>query len=123
MNKEQILQAEGEELSRMAGEVLQPDREQCKCDTFHQVKAWDEFRCNDCAGYEDENIIPLTPDNAFKWRDWAVEKFGVVVFRRNMEEVQYYSSKKSHAFSSWVSCYAKPSHYIKAACLCALEVK
>ncbi len=116
MTNDQIKTCPDADLPKMAAEVLQPDREQCKCDTFHRVKAWDEFRCNDCAGYEDENTIPLTWPNAMKWRDWAVEKVGDEAFREAFLE------SLPEGFNVFFHiCHAQPQHYIKAAMLCAAE--
>lgn len=130
--KTKILEASGEELSRLAGELLGSNK-------LHRHNPRDigegVYQCVYCnkVGFQKDTEdnsetcpvgypIPLTPDNAFKWRDWAVEKFGFVNFRWSMEEV-HYQDDKARGFTTWLATHADPIHYIKAACLCKLDEK
>ena len=121
---EQILQAEGDELSRLAGEVLRGDMR-----LNHDEDR--SGRCRKCLcrcgedGWQVECIavpIPLTPNNAFKWRDWAVEKFGWQSLDQCLYSI-YAEQLVLGGIYSWMEWMLnlKPEHYIKAACLCVLQ--
>ena len=128
MNKiTDLLKASGDKLSKLAGQILQP--EVCQkcflskdgvCDKKEGLKV---DRCN---------LIPLTWPEAMKWRDWAVKEYGALAIETAMVSVMYpdIDMSKEDAMServltiSSLSFFAKkaqPEHYIKAACLCKLE--
>jgi hypothetical protein len=82
------------------------------------MERWDLPAHNPCP-------IPLTPDNAFKWRDWAVEKYGSSALQDAFAEI--YKKELDHKWPMEIAVYrwlfkeATPAHYIKAACLCKIE--
>ncbi len=86
-----LLTASDEDLPRMLGEVLgstpchhtwEPNNTCVKCgfDDSNPHNGYD-------ANCPIPDPIPLTPANAFKWRDWAVEKFGEDAFVNALIEV------------------------------------
>jgi hypothetical protein len=128
--KEQILAATGEELSRLAGEVLQPDVRSGKHDNrgnsrgyLGRVVDWKCVKCGEvtdgrgptthCNGFDS---IHLTWPEAMKWRDWAVKEFGTARVSTVVQEV--FGGKDAPAKYLLL---ALPEHYIKAACLCKIE--
>jgi hypothetical protein len=140
ITKEQILAATGEELSRLAGEVLNTNT----LHTFNLIKDSNRV-CRRCGiKYSDElsrevcsvtNPIHLTWPEAMKWRDWAVKEFGGDEYRNALVDI--YCSEADIAteatgtlkecagyldrFIQWLATNALPEHYIKAACLCKIE--
>lgn len=143
ITKEQILQSEGDELSRLAGEALQSKKCFIEAQTArkHQHKLPAKYFCNTCNLWTDTpkkhakaDPIPLTPSNAFKWRDWAIEKYGSCKFEGAMVKMIYptidlsdETAERARVMTiSALSFFAKraqPKHYIKAACLCEIEGK
>jgi hypothetical protein len=95
ITSEQILEATGKELSRIAGEVLEV------------VDVWPH----------DVAYVPLTWPEAMKWRDWGVKEFGKVAFHRAM----YALFCDYDDTQLMIITYALPEHFIKAAILCKLK--
>jgi hypothetical protein len=128
ITKEQMLKPTGDELSRLAGEVLQVKHDMandgvnhvtCKvCDeTLPLMCRWDLPERYPCE-------VPLTWDEAMKWRDWAVEKFGDLAWQDPIWKLYHDVSgdrKKVCVYAHRFIAYAQPEHYIKAACLCKLQ--
>lgn len=149
---EQILKADGDDLSRQAGEALQPETarhdlkyERSNLPTMYwkvcrkckaRTKMTEDIEVHLAANCGNIKCVPdpilLTPDNAFKWRDWAVKKFGAEQFEiaitiidsynRNFEFDQYdqemIESSVSQSFN-----FGSPDEYIKASCICVLKDK
>lgn len=133
MNKDKLLQATGPELSKLLGEILlyvpkgygDPDS-----DIYANMSK--EFRGKHVsitsAVLEVENNylqrknggIPLTPDNAFKWRDWAVEKYGESKFVQVLYDM--IRNELGYGFLEIIA-FAQPEHYLKAVALCVLGDK
>ena len=130
--EQKLLTAKGDELSRLLGEVLQPE----KCehefkDDFHGF--WDTTctKCDRGWHYKNDNVpeqceasdIPLDDWNvAMKWRDWAVAEYGEVKFKQAMIDVYSTTTERLRInFSSWLALYAQPEHYLIAAALCKLK--
>lgn len=140
MTNEQILSATGPELSQLLGKVLQTSP------LMHEIRTkWagdppmknPPTVCLKC-GLIDPDVdgyclphapIPLTPAEAFKWRDWAVEKYGEDMYWAALCEVfkssQNPTSDSLPKFQWFVYgiCRFKPEHYLKAAALCVLGDK
>lgn len=114
MTEDQILNCTDADLPKMSGEVF--DTRYCKnCTTKPDICT--PKRCCYIP-------IPLTWDNAMKWRDWAVEKFGYNIFRKTLVDVYFYFiDDLKMSFDEWIITKIRPSHYIKAAMLCAKEPK
>jgi hypothetical protein len=144
---EQILAAEGEELSRLLGEVLHNK------ESFEQWKT--EVRAEDrLLGYKDMGKLrtpanerqlyemylkespfdPIALDDfniAMAWRDWAVKEYGGTQFMRCLIEDVCWSECESdgeeiHDFmtiTSWLSIYIKPKHYLQAAAIAKLNAE
>jgi hypothetical protein len=143
ITKEQILEATGEELSRLAGEVLCPDASvNCPaCPFKDSMEKFDDRGwigpCQDlgpddssCESKFRDNSIPLTWPEAMKWRDWAVKStddwvvFMLAIYRvycqaHGLDSKTERSKEASDAYV-WFCKYALPEHYIKAACLCKI---
>jgi hypothetical protein len=134
ITKQDILEATEETLPRLAGEVLQPEKNKhipgnrshgqtfcSKCD----LKLWTwavprmQYTHHWERPCERANPIPLTWDNAMKFRDWAVEKYGDC-FYDEMYNV-YTHDNFCGCFNEWLVGYAKPEHYLKAAAICKLN--
>lgn len=133
MTPEQISKLSDEDFSKLAGEVLQPEEllhemiEQTerglwpyyceKCKKGHDLKQDFPYRC--AAG-----SIDLTPDNAFKWRDWCVENYIEAEFEDAMHEV-YQNSEYNNlmSYQMWLLTKATPRHYIEAAVRCVINAK
>ena len=144
MTEQLLLELTGDELSRALGEVLQPETNKhnehgeqvvpftsscSKCKLMMREFGVPYSRptehSNKPCKYADP--IPLTPDNAFKWRDWAVEKFGKQVFMDALCIVYWdYFNRDGTAkmsFKEWLGCYIEPEHFLKAAALCETRSK
>lgn len=108
------------DLPRVAGEVL-----------VGKGHIWSgsypHITCSLCNKYKHDKSpvctgkdIPLTPANAFKWRDWAIEKYGWRAFDDALAEVGCHQGKadmKWHEFALKLT----PADYIRAACECKLN--
>jgi hypothetical protein len=131
MTIEQLLKAD-KDLPRMLGELLHGEH-----------KEGESGFCENCYLFmTDENLqknptcdIELFPANAFKWRDWAVEKYGAVIYkdalidiycdevgmldseRGTLEECLEYFDK----YIIWLTVKAQPKHYLLAAAACKLR--
>ncbi len=138
-----LLLVNGDELSRLLGEVLQPE----KCE--HEFKDdfygfWDTTctKCDRGWHYKDDNVpeqceasaIPLDDFNvAMKWRDWAVKEYGKQAFTRALIQVVYpdknivWDAVTTQVLTistlSFIAIEAKPEHYLIAAALCKLKGK
>lgn len=122
--KTKLLSATGPELSKMLGEVL------------HGKHKEDESGfCENCYLFmTKENLekdptcdIELFPGNAFKWRDWAVKKYGGKHYHYQLEQIyrsglDSASDYSQYGFSLWI-IKAQPEHFLKAAALCVLNDK
>ncbi len=127
MTTNEILNLSDEELPRVAGEVL-ITKEASPGDFAHDVvyaDSADYGSCRKCGMtilvgdciFPDP--IPLTPANAFKWRDWAVEKYGAVKLKQAILDVYIHAGGRLEgSFSYWLAVFAQPKHYIKAAMIC-----
>ena len=139
MTEQQLLKLTGDELSRALGEVLQPkggshlpenivDSEwQCVLCGIQ----WDEASIISMDSMSQAKCIPfihLTPDNAFKWREWAVEKFGDSHYVWQLRQIYKHECGGSgyeysdYLFIFWLA-KAQPEHYLKAAALCEIRSK
>lgn len=127
--KEQILNATGDKLGRLAGEVLGSD-----VPHWHNPEdiGGGEYKCLYCnkVGFQkdvEDNSqtctvglpIDLTWPEAMRWRDWAVGEFGRVKFCRMLDKAMREVTNNCH-MELKRACDARPEHYIKAACLCKL---
>jgi hypothetical protein len=137
ITKDQILSASGAELSRLAGEVLQASPHGHIAGQSIEEMEFSYFHCKVCGEVNFEpdshcplaDSIPLTPDNQVKWRDWAVEKYGVEKFLEATCFQLGHETQRTvvtnlvfvHGESVFWRCLATPAHYIKAACLCKIE--
>jgi len=127
MTDQQILAATGNALSRMAGEVLQPDGpwphdlEQYGTEVVcgkcgERASTMSIFSMDDISEHKCEvNLIPLDWNVVMKWRDWAVENCGPVEFEQALIEALYSSKIKP---ADCVGAKAQPAHYLQAAMLC-----
>jgi hypothetical protein len=133
---EQILKSTGDELSRLAGEVLQPEMK-------HHVYSGASHSCRNCkkelytysgrgteALHQDCDIatpIPLTWPEAMKWRYWCVGQYedgGDYKYSGGRFEGAMNTVLVQAKISNFLAAtFAQPEHYIKAACLCVLEAK
>jgi len=129
--KQKLLTAKGDELSRLLGEVLQPETKE-----HTETDKYCEFKCLKCGvliySIEDNytpapctvaDPIPLYDWNeAMKWRNWAVAEYGEVKFKQAMIDVYSTTTERLRInFSSWLALYAQPEHYLIAAALCKLK--
>jgi hypothetical protein len=126
IKKQQILAATGDELSRLAGEVLQPENK-----GQYGNKKDGKYYCSECGKDLDElpscgkecwfSMVRLTWPEAMKWRDWVVET-DLMGANKYFEEVWRFSRDSCcEPWGRWFALYALPEHYIKAACLCKTE--
>lgn len=129
MNKDQILTASDTELPALLGEVLQPETKVCDLVHISYSMTDPNWQCTKCDKLCDvkknwpctiPDSISLTPDNAFKWRNWAVEKYGKHEFSFAMQDSTV--SEFNWDYVPIVSL-AKPRHYLIAAALCAMKGK
>jgi hypothetical protein len=138
MTSKELLQAEGQELSRMLGEVLQVNGRH----DFPRVPDHMDAECDLCGCWSNEwpaeqpckkakrfDSIPLDDWNvAMKWRDWAVrddpikfraallavsDKWTGIIPKDNAKHRQY-------AYAYMVA-YAETHHILRAAALCKLN--
>jgi len=129
MTEQELLKLTGDELSMALGEVLRGDMR-----ANHDEDS--SGRCKKCLckftdpSWRRECIavpILLTPDNAFKWRDWAVDK---------LDKCEYVKALLAVFGVAWnpvdidftvvcglFGCELKPEHYLKAAALCEIRSK
>jgi len=130
MTKQELLTAQGDELSRLLGEVLQPET---KIDHLWEhrdapggyAKYCSKCGCNDTCTLKCivADPIPLNDWNvAMKWRDWAVKEYGEVKFKQAMIDMYALEDEYMNMmFGVWFACYAQPEHYLIAAALCKLK--
>ncbi len=137
MTKDSLLQSTGAELSRLAGEVLQPETlDHIKCATWTSEEKALCSKCNEWYEVGEygnpkglctiPDPLPLTWPEAMKWRDWGASMFGVTAWGKAMKAVyndKYHNESKPletgfYDYDCWLECGIKPEHYIKAACLC-----
>lgn len=131
MTTNQILTASDSDLLRLLGEVLQPEKNKhhreplgvsrlhaYKCRKCHETFAdFDAVYTGICT-FADP--ISLTWPEAMKWRDWAVEKYGIDAYFEAFTEV---TTSDNLLNIVEVPCYAQPKHYLQACALCVLEEK
>ena len=105
--EDKLLAAEGEELRRLLGEILQPESlYYLWADT---EKKWPKF-----------DPLPIDDwDVAMKWRDWAVKEYGQMNYGPALAKVS--GVKDDYSLAFWLMTDAQPEHYLKAAALCKLE--
>ena len=125
MTKQQILQATGDDLSRMAGQIFcliggscyecahLKDRDIC-------TASYPEVTAKGCCDWE-ADPIPLDWPNAMKQMELIVKECGEEAFV--MAILQVYSAldiayRKGMVFNTWLIIHIQPEHYIKAAMLC-----
>jgi len=124
---DKLLLAKGNELSRLLGEVLEPDIKFCMCyERDNGVKV-----CSVCDEPMDKlchhpiSHIRLDDWNVtMKWRDWAESKFKPSDFEDAMYSV--YNSTKYHdvmSYSMWLLRKALPKHFLIAVAICKLNVE
>jgi len=118
--KQKLLTAKGDELSRLLGEVLQPEHEKmgsfpncihchCMLSTFNSLAV--------C-----ERPIPLNDWNvAMKHRDWAVGEYGHGELMAQLRILWMTCDGFVYSFEAWLALYAQPEHYLIAAALCKLK--
>ena len=137
MYSKQILEATGEELSRLAGEVLCPEGgehtplnillsyyECIVCGT-----EWDQASVISMDSHAETKClphVPLTWPEAMKWRDWITCKIPNFVADEVFIEIAQaenscFKLTGELKIAEWWVWNAQPEHYIKAACLCKLE--
>lgn len=141
MTPDPILPSTEETLPAIAAGILQPEMPLHDSVPIQKEVSFYKFRCTKCdtkSAYDlskdmclVRNTIPLTWDNAMKWRDWAVEKYGEGFLHALCEVMinanpswKFTSDADAKArLMSYAAAYAKPIHYIKAACLVVLSQK
>jgi hypothetical protein len=160
MNPDQLLKAEGDELSKLLGEVLEVNGHH----EYPRVGDYMDAECELCGCWDNEwpaeqpclkakkfDPIPLTPAEAFKWRDFAVEKYEEDVYLVSLftvwdatvyyeyedyetEWLQFRTTQKTIdsmdidydmeiKFYKWCATEAQSKHYLQAAALCVLKGK
>lgn len=134
VTKKQILNAEGDELSILLGEVLQPE-------VKHHVHNGASHSCRNCkkelytysgrgteALHQDCDIatpIPLDWPNAMKWRDWCVEEYGDNKFAQAF--LSLFTPEQQCDVINWLAVFylttvhTQPIHYLKAVAICVIE--
>ena len=130
MTDQQILEATGADLSRMAGEVFLKEIEDfcldekndpdgsglafCEhCLKFKNHKCTRRLSCTKLSGFLENVFVPLDWPNAMKYRDWMVAEYGAKVVYEAIRDLYYGKNDKLYALAN-----AQPEHYIKAAMLC-----
>ena len=117
MTKQEILDCSITDLPQMAGDIMmyyEGDPPMC-CDG----------RDCGCRGLpvDRPDPIPLTWDNAMKWRDRAVE-YEEQEYIQAMWEVYYTQECNTKVgIVQWLTTLAQPHHHIRAAMLCELRSK
>lgn len=128
MNKK--LQVPDEDLPRVLGEILQPEPYKHKTSQSLKEMAKSAYRCANCGEKQYEvgshcpvpDPIPLTPANAFKWRDWAVAEYkSNSVYGETFERLY----KERHLANGKYTIYseAEPVDYLLPAAECKLNHK
>ena len=140
--KDKLLNAKGEELSRLLGEVLQPEKNKHN-EEGYKANACMTF-CTKCKLEMNEfgvpqpfptihfsrpckhaDPVPLTWPEAMRWRDWCSQKLRRSLFEDAMYIV--YLSTTYHdvfGFCTWlISDKCEPRHYLIAAARCVLNSK
>ena len=70
--------------------------------------------------------IPLTLDNAFKWKTWAIEKHGASDFEDGLITVKVQCCPDEYIndrYTKWLACYKTHIDDLKAAALCEIRSK
>ena len=126
ITKETILNATGDELSRLAGEVLGGGKQKHEWSRLIGEKTFGyRYRCSICrveTGERDDYecpkskpFIPLTWPEAMRLRDWAVGEYGVPKYMLKFISVKPFDTDLYVYYA-----IAQPEHFIKAACLTKL---
>ncbi len=138
----ELLKAEGEKLSQLLGKLLQPEKNRHNLwipDALWGGNGYQNYECQRCdlkkgLSLEEKEQwltdnpcpipcpIPLTPDNAFKWRDWAVAEYGKddegdTYFVKAMMDIYNLCGDK-YGITAWLTDKAQPRHYLIAAAKC-----
>ncbi len=142
---DQIQAATGDNLSKMAGEVLQkptgcfscsniktPVRGVYNCLSNVSVNnPWGYVRDKDLCLDAKAKLIPVTGPKAWteamKWRDWAVKEYGLKHFHYQLEQdyranLTLASDYSQYGFNLWL-IEAQPEDYIKAAMICKIKAE
>jgi len=119
MTTNKLLQATGDELSRMLGEVLLGEHKNMngRCS---KCLIWCDYQSSPCCKIE------ITWESAMTWRDWAVGEYGEAMFMENllyaMVDDGLLSPKESRTeIISGIVAKTQPEHYLNAAALCKLK--
>lgn len=127
--KEKILTATGDELSRVLGEVLQPEHSRSRCGDciYHKrgncptmyvtaiATICDQFRSPHDIRTDDWNV-------AMRWRDWAVAEYGATRYGEELHLVYRDDAYVSNHIT-WLEVATKPHHHLRAAARCKLEAE
>ena len=131
--KDKLLKADGEELSRLLGEVLQPEKNKHsiphgshlrgRCTKCGKDLDWSQWH-KPCGA--DNPVDPIVLDDwnvAMKRRDWAAKECRKSLFMSALWDVYYTEGgvKSLIAFTHWLAYEAKPKHYLIAAAICKLK--
>lgn len=114
--KDKIIKATGDELSRLLGEVLQPQGQHLwrmgKCRVCKQMEATRPMPCVKPIPINDWNV-------AMKWRDWAVKEYGEHEFLSTVREVvlEEFNIDPSRLY---LACMLTSKQILKAAANCKL---
>ena len=114
MTDKEILQAEGEELDRLAGEILEAE---------HVI---DNGFCENCLRLESDCDEPCDTINtsdwneAMKWRDWCVKKYGDDKYFECLIGAMM-DKDYSGRYTVWICGHAQPDDYFKAILLCVAD--
>jgi hypothetical protein len=132
MTPDTLLTASDKDLPRLLGEVLinedkthEPNLPGHMCKRCFISFRWPTSPAKD-ADCPAKNLIPLTPDNAFKWRDWAIDGSHYMngIWDKACDAVYYHFRDGSfEPRGRWFVAYAQPKHYLIAAALCVLKGK
>ena len=124
--EQKLLTAKGDELSRLLGEVLQPEHSRSRCGDckFHDTRKCKVSWLTEVAKKQNCFVspydIPLNDWNeAMKHRDWAVAEYGMNQFYLAVEQVG--NVYMGYVDSDVFICKAQPEHYEIAAALCKLK--
>ena len=119
MNNTDIQNTTGEELGRIAAELLQPKHDIIAgiCRTCLKVEG-------DCGKDHCSTIDTTDWNEAHKWAGWANDNLNKDAFLDSLAEVwRYKAAKTGILFSAWIAIEATPEDFIKAVCLAAEREK
>ena len=124
--KQKLLQAQGDEFSRLLGEILHGW--QCvACGDNNQNYSIEHCKIFKGGLCGNKRPIPLDDWNvAMKWRDWAVGEFGSDAFRDALcvvVESRFGNRVFQDGASIWAVVYATPITYLISAAMCKLKTR